>query len=344
LQAEVAMWLISFHGGEEGTNNIHVHHDTGKPHDHPALLPTGHADPDLRELRAFRSVGTRLYVVRAYNQESAVLRYARRPDGRYVFDRVFASTRTVPALVHPYDVAADADGRLYVSSQDTNVVTGLDASGTTLPVASHLATSDRAARVGLAAGTMVASSVGALPGAAHPAPDVPRPQGLGVTFDDAHRRRVVSSVRGVLCHAGHLYVADEPENAVKVYVLATGALRAQIAGPNLREPVQLLLNASDGRLYIGSKGNDSILTCPVAGSAPVGRVEPRTFIDGKVKHVSGMAFDAAGRFYAAERRARRIRMFPPDGRGAGDDFITGLPDEPEFIHHVPKTASPGGRP
>ena len=42
--------------------------------------------------------------------------------------------------------------------------------------------------------------------------------------------------------------------------------------------------------------------------------------------------------------ARRIKMFPPDGRGAGDDFITGLPDDPEFIHHVPKTASPEGKP
>ena len=338
------MWLISFHGGEEGINNIHAHHDTGKPHDHPALLPTGHADPHLRELRAFRIVGTRLYVVRAYDKESAVLLYARTPDGRYVFDRVFASTHTAPALVHPYDIAVDGHGHLYVSSQDTNVVTGFDASGATLPIASNLATTHRAPGTGFAAGTIVSSSIGALPGAAHRAPDVPRPQGLGVTFDDAHGRRVANSVRGVLCHAGHLYVADEPDNAVKVYVLATGALRARIAGPNLREPVQLLLKASDGRLYIGSKGNDSILTCPIADSAPVGTVEPRTFIDGKVKRVSGMAFDDTGRFYAAERVARRIKMFPPDGRGAGEDFITGLPDDPEFIHHVAKTASPGGGP
>src|SRR5262249_29290889 len=156
------------------------------------------------------------------------------------FDRVFASTRTVPALVHPYDVAVDVHGRLYVSSQDTNVVTGFEASGATLPIASHLATTYRAPGAGFAAGTIVASSVGALRGAAHRAPDVPRPQGLGVTFDDVHGRLVANSVRGVLCHAGHLYVADEPENAVKVYVLATGALRAQIVGPNLRAPVQLL--------------------------------------------------------------------------------------------------------
>ena len=43
-------------------------------------------------------------------------------------------------------------------------------------------------------------------------------------------------------------------------------------------------------------------------------------------------------------RRMQLKMFPPDGRGAGDDFITGLPDDPEFIHHVPKTASPEGKP
>jgi hypothetical protein len=182
------MWLISFHGGEEGTNNIHVHHDTGKPHYHPALLPTGHGDPDLRELRAVRIVGTRLYVVRAYRQESALLVYARTRDGTYVFDRVFASTRTVPALVHPYDVAVDAARRLYVSSQDTNVVTGFDASGATLPIASHLATTYRAPGVGFATGTIVASSVGALPGAAHRAPDVPRPHGRRAAGPDRRAR------------------------------------------------------------------------------------------------------------------------------------------------------------
>jgi hypothetical protein len=140
------MWLISFHGGEEGTNNIHAYHDTGKPHDHPALLPTGHAAPDLRELRAFRIVGTRRYVVRAYNKEGAVLRYARMPEGRYVFDRVFASTHTAPALVHPYDIAVDGHGHLYVSSQDTNVVTGFDASGATLPIAARRAPASLPAR------------------------------------------------------------------------------------------------------------------------------------------------------------------------------------------------------
>ena len=49
-----------------------------------------------------------------------------------------------------------------------------------------------------------------------------------------------------------------------------------------------------------------------------------------------MAFDAEGNFYAAERKAKRIKKFPPDGSGGGVEFISGLPDEPEFILYVPK--------
>ncbi len=89
-------------------------------------------------------------------------------------------------------------------------------------------------------------------------------------------------------------------------------------------------------LYIGSSGNDRVVCYDLSQGAPAGTVQPRTFIHGKVKHVSGMAFDAAGNFYAAERKARRIRRFGPDGSGDGVEFIGGLPDEPEFILYVAK--------
>lgn len=93
-----------------------------------------------------------------------------------------------------------------------------------------------------------------------------------------------------------------------------------------------------GVLYIGSSGSDRVVCHDLAQGAPGGMVEPKTFIHGGVKHVSGMAFDGEGNFYAAERKARRIRKFGPDGSGDGVEFIGGLPDEPEFILHVPKEA------
>ena len=127
-------------------------------------------------------------------------------------------------------------------------------------------------------------------------------------------------------------MADEPANAVKVYNGASGELKGQIQGKNLRAPVQLLVNANF--LYISSSGNDSVVSFDLAQGAPSGTVAPITFIDGKVKSISGLAFDSEGNFYAAERKTKKIRRFPQHGSGTGEDFIKSLPDEPEFILYV----------
>jgi hypothetical protein len=328
------MWYISFAGGDGGVNNILVYHDSGRPHARPELLPTGKDDPPLREVRGFAVAGRLLYVVNAHESLSQVLVYEGDPHGGYRFQKMLASMAEVGALVHPYDLTFDEQGNLYVSSQDTNVITGLGVAGGALEVAAHLRELYPPPHMFLV-GTRVASSLGVLPaiGAPHP-PDVGVPHGLAVGFEDETRRRVAHSVRGVVCHAGHLYVADEPADAVKVYDVETGKFCGQIAGDDLRAPVQLLLDA--GVLYIGSSGNDRVVCFDLAQGAPVGTVAPRTFVHGKVKHVSGMAFDAEGNFYAAERKKKRIRKFAPDGGGDGVEFIGGLPDEPEFILYVAK--------
>ena len=330
------MWYISFHGGSPGLNNVHVYHDSGKPHPQSKLLPTGGANPELLELRGFEIVDKTLYVVNANREQSQILVYAANASGGYDFKRVLASKNTTNSIFHPYDIAFDAQGNCYVSSQDTNVVTGVRPTGTALPVSAYLLRKHPPPSTFLA-GTIVASSLGALPDGPlpHP-PDVATPQGLDVGFTDRTKTRVLSSVRGVLCHSGCLYVSDEPANAVKVYALSTGELQGQIAGTNLSAPVQLLLHPATGMLYVGSKGNDSVVRCDVSKGAPVGLVAPKTFIDGNVKHVSGMAFGPGGNFYAGERKTRKIKMFPADGSGKGEDFITGLSDDPEFILHVPK--------
>jgi hypothetical protein len=335
------LWYISFAGGAGGVNNILVYHDSGRPHARPELLPTGKDDPPLQEVRGFAVAGRLLYVVNAHASLSQILVYERDAGdggrfGGYRFQKMLASMAEVGALVHPYDLAFDAQGNCYVSSQDTNVVTGLGAAGGVLEVAAHLQELYPPPHTFLV-GTRVASSLGLLPGiqAPHP-PDVGMPHGLAVGFEDHTRRRVAHSVRGVVCHAGHLYVADEPGDAVKVYDVQTGKFCGRIAGDDLRAPVQVLVDAAGGVLYIGSSGNDRVVCYDLAQGAPAGTVAPRTFIHGKVEHVSGMAFDAEGNFYAAERKARRIRKFGPDGSGDGVEFIGGLPDEPEFILHVPK--------
>jgi hypothetical protein len=334
------MWYISFAGGDGGVNNILVYHDSGRPHARPELLPTGTGDPPLREVRGFAVAGRLLYVVNAHESLSQILVYERDEEGGdrsgYRFQKILASMAEVPSLVHPYDLTFDEQGNLYVSSQDTNVVTGLRVTGGALEVSGHLRELYPPPHTFLV-GTRVASSLGLLPGiqAPHP-PDVGVPHGLAVGFEDHTRKRVAHSVRGVVCHAGHLYVADEPGDAVKVYDVETGKFCGQIAGDDLCAPVQLLVDAGAGGLYIGSSGNDRVVCYDLAQGAPAGIVAPRTFIHGKVKHVSGMACDAEGNFYAAERKKKRIMKFGPDGSGDGVEFIGGLPDEPEFILHVAK--------
>ncbi len=331
------MWYISFQGeGDGGENNIHVYHNTGKKHTHSKLLPEGGANPKLLELRGFAVNGQLLYVVNANKDLSQILVYQAGKDGSYSFKEIFASKDTVNSILHPYDLTFDTTGNCYVSSQDTNLVTGLKGKDAPLAVASDLQAKFPSPQNQFLAGTIVASSKGALPHVAQPAPpDVPAPQGLTVSFTDDTNTKVANSVRGVLFHAGYLYVADEPANVVKVYDAATGSFSGEIAGDNLGAPVQLLLNEQTNYLYIGSTSNASVVRYDLSGGAPTGTVQPETFIDSEVKHISGMAFDADGNFYAAERKKKTLKRFDPDGSNSSA-FIDNLPDEPEFILYVPK--------
>lgn len=332
------MWYISFQGeADGGVNNILVYHDSGEQHSQPNLLPTGGANPPLSELRGFAINDELLYVVNAYKKYSQILVYKTEKDDSYSFAEVLASKETVNSVLHPYDLTFDPQGNCYVSSQDANVVAGLKGKDDPLEVASYLQEQYPPPDEFLA-GTIVASATGALPGVpAPPPPDVPTPQGLEVSYTDETDTKVANSVRGILFYDGALYVADEPGNAVKVYDAETGKLNGEIAGNNLSAPVQLLLNETTKVLYIGSTGNDSVVSYDLSQGAPAGTVQPATFIDGKVKHISGMAFDASGCFYAAERTNKQINKFDGDGGYIGP-FIKNLPDDPEFILYVPKSS------
>lgn len=329
------MWYVGFRGESTGAvQNLYVYHDSGKLHHEPKLLPEGGSNPALGELRGFRARDGLLYVLNANKDVSQVLVYTENSDGRYEFTTCLASRATVPSIVHPYDLAFDAAGNCYVSSQDTNVVTVLDPAGQPLPVALILEELYPPPPPFLP-GTIVASESGTLPESPWTAPDVPPPLGLQVTMTTGKSPKVANSVRDVLVVGNLLYVADEPAGAVKVYETVTGKLVNVIAGPNLSAPVQLLFDESTTTLYVGSSGNASVVAYGFTPGKPDVGAVPTTFIDGKVPHVSGMAFDANGHFYAALRKDRKILRFDPDGNNPVT-FVDDLPDEPEFIRYVPK--------
>jgi hypothetical protein len=328
------VWWISYRGeGKTGVENIGVFEDDGTPRkQHPLLLdPSPKAHP-LHIARGFALVGDDLYIASAWRKDSHIARYHRRGD-MFHFANVVVTTKHISAMVHPFDLELGDDGRLYVSSQDTNTVLAiLPKTRKPAPVASHLRKSFPNGN--FLPGTLVASSLGRLPEAGdHPPLDVPSPQGLRVVLDVHGRPR--HSVRAIVVHRKHLYVAGEAGNIVKVYELNTGRLVARIKGKKLAKPVHLLLHGDT--LYIGAAGTGSILAYDIPKTAPRGKLKPRVVIDGKLKAPSGFAIGPDGDLYVAERFDQRIRRFSIKGKKKGT-FIDGLPDMPEFLMHIPDRA------
>lgn len=322
------MWWISYRGeGKAGIANIGVFEDDGTPRMvHPLLIDPSHP---LNIARGFALVGDDLYIANAWRKDSHVARY-RRDGDTFRFAEIVVTTKDVSAIVHPFDVELGDDRRVYVSSQDTNTVVAIrPGTRSPAPVAAHLR--ERFPDGNFLSGTVVASSRGRLPGFDRHSPrNVPAPQGLELVLDaDGRPRR---SVRGIIVHRKHLYVADEAGNNIKIFELPSGRLVARIRGKALARPVHLVLHGDT--LYIGAAGTGSILAFDIPEEAPRGKLKARVVIDRKLRAPSGLAIGPEGDLYVAERKRARIRRFSLEGRKRGT-FIKDLPDMPEFLVYVP---------
>lgn len=325
------MWWVSYRGeSKHGVDNIGVFEDDGCPRKtHPLLLDTSSAAQPLHIARGFALVGDDLYIASAWRKDSHIALYHRQGD-TFRFKEVLATTEQVAAMVHPFDVELGDDGRIYVSSQDTNTVVSLvPETRKPAPVAAHLR--KQYPNGNFLPGTLVASSQGSLPEYGDRASlDVPPPLGLKVVLDQHGKPR--HSVRGIVVHRKHLYVADEAGDAVKVFHVQSGKLLAHITGGTLKAPVHLILHGET--LYIGASGSGSILALDLSPTPPSGELTARVVIDGKLDTPSGFAVGPDGDFYVAERKKQRVRRFSSDGKKEGT-FIHNLPDMPEFLVYVP---------
>jgi hypothetical protein len=306
-------WHVTFHGGEPkgALNNIHVFSTDGQ-HLRKALnsdsLPPG---VGLRELRGFTfGPDGGLYVVNAFQDASQILRFDGKldKDEQHVFRDVFVQYDAVhnPGLKHPFNIVFDTHGDLYVTSQDTSLTLryfgpgskeGQPATPMPLPPALKSATSDR-----LSPGTFCASAKQV-------------PNGLVV-------------VREALFAKGLLYIADRDADCVKKFDSTTATYRGEIAANGLIDkPIHLLI--SGHILYIGNRGNESIVTCDLTNEKVTSYIQPQA---GGLKNPAGMAFGGDGYLYVASRGTRQILRYRladalPDKR----PFIDGLQDDPEFI-------------
>jgi hypothetical protein len=325
------MWWISYRGEcGHGVDNIGVFEDDGSPRKkHPLLLDTSPAAHPLHIARGFALVGDDLYIANAWLKDSHIARY-RRHDDTFRFEEVLAKTEQVAAMVHPFDVELGDDGRIYISCQDTNTVVSLvPKTRKPAPVSAHLR--KHYPNGNFLPGTLVASSHGRLPEYGDHTPlDVPAPLGLKVVLDKRGKPR--HSVRGIIVHKKHLYVADEAGDSVKVFNVRSGELLARITGPELEAPVHLLLHGET--VYIGASGTGSILALDLTSTKLAGELSARVVIDGKLDAPSGFAIGPDGDLYVAERKKQRVRRFSPKGKKKGT-FIDDLPDMPEFLVYVP---------
>lgn len=330
------MWWISYRGESgHGVDNIGVFEDDGSPRrPHPLVLDPSPAAHPLHIARGFAKVGDDLYIANAWHKDSHIARYHRHGD-MFHFAEVLAKTEQVAAMVHPFDVEFGDDGRIYVSCQDTNTVLALQPKTCKpAPVAAHLR--KHYPDGNFLPGTLVASSRGRLPEYGDRAPrDVPWPLGLRVVLDKRGKPR--HSVRGIVVHRKHLYVADEAGDVVKVFNVKTGELVSSIKGRALKAPVHLVLHGET--LYIGAAGTGSILALELEPTPPSSKLKARVVIDGKLDAPSGFGIGPEGDIYVAERKKRRMLRFSSKGKKIGT-FIDNLPDMPEFLFHMPKLVPP----
>lgn len=309
-------WYVSFHGGEEkvSLNNIHVYSSEGK-HLRKALNKNSLDEGvKLRELRGFAFGPDRnLYVVNAYFEYSEVLKFRGTPnkDGKHDFLGVFVKRHedSNPGIDHPFNLAFDFNGDLYVSSQNTSLVAryhgpGSKTSqpGTPMPFPDNLDLE----KVNLPPGTFVPSAKLASNG--------------------------LQEVRAVIfAPDNNLYVSDRAADCVRIYEARTGRhLRNLVSrSDQLDRPIHLLLSPDGRHLLIGSGGNDSILRHDIQeGSTSVFVASKSAGLNGP----AGMAFGDDGLLYVASRNTKEIlRYDAKDGQPYGKPFIKDLADNPEFL-------------
>lgn len=333
-QPQLQGFYVSF-SGESSTpiNNLYALSPTGDTVSQE-VLDTAQSYQELRGM-AFDGSG-RLYVSQAYKKSSAILQFAA-SAGQGSYTRAFLATYTTPSessgLLHPYQPVFGPDGNLYVSSQDTNVVTGFfgpQSSQAGQAMASSSFLQSEYPQGTFNPGTFVPahSADSGVP----PFTPVPKHQG-GLTF--ATSGNSSHSVRGLAFdESGHLFVADEGNNRVAVFDAATGTCLGAITeskNHSVQKPVALWFAAAAGLLYIGSTGNQRVFSYPVANVTSK-NFQANVLINDsdRLDKVSGITVDPAGNLYTCSRKTNEIYQWSADGSLLGT-FAKGFSDTPEQI-------------
>lgn len=327
-------FYVSFSGeSSKPINNVYALSASGQTLS-KTVLDTSHTYQELRGM-VFGPDG-KLYVSQAYKNASAILQFSSTvPQGG--FTRTYLSAYATPSassgLLHPYQPIFGTDGNLYVSSQDTNVVTAFygpaqSSSGQAMPDSPFLVQNYSTGHFN--PGTFIAA-YSADKGAPAFTP-VPTSKG-GLTFDNSGSSK--HSVRGLAFdNLGHLFVTDEGKDRIGVYDATSGAFLGAItqsSNHSLKDPVALFFYPTTSTLYIGSPGNQRLFTYDVTKVAK-GDFKANVLIhDSKrLDKLSGIAVDANGAIYTCSRKTDQIYKWSPQGSSPAV-FAGPFTDTPEQI-------------
>jgi DNA-binding beta-propeller fold protein YncE len=307
-------WYISFHGGEEkvSLNNIHVYSTDGKEL-RKALNKKSLGDGvKLRELRAFIfGPDGNLYVVNAYFRYSEVLKFkgGLNKDGQHDFAEVFVKRHADmnPGIDHPFNVAFDSNGDLYVSSQNTSLV------------ARFHGPAGKSGQPGLP-----------MPFPQSLDPDRHLPPGTFIPPAKLASNGLVEVRSAIFAPNGDLHVADRAADCVRVYEARTGHFLRNLVSRSdqLDKPTHLLLSPDGRYLFVGSGGNDSILRHDLHRSATSVFVPQKS---GGLNGPAGMAFDDRFLYVASRNTKEILRYDAKNGHPSSEPFIKDLADNPEFL-------------
>ena len=317
------------------------------------LVLTGGSYRELRGL-ALDARG-RLYVANAYKTGSSVEAFSA-TIGSDGFSREHLATLITPqtskALLHPYGLAFDGDN-VFVSSQDTNVVSGYEVSGKKTPAAENLPVASYLRKLNpkgdYYGATFVASSQPVPVGKKTPPAVVPKDGGLSMTgFDPATaatedkppeaadeakpaKQQARHSVRGVAVAGKRLYVADQAADRIGIYGHRNGTFHGWIGEGVLAAPVGLAVSPADGRVYIGSPKNESIYAFdPSTAALDLIASSASEKHGGALKDLSGLAFTPEGTLLFGSRSNQQIYALDVSG-GTVTPFGAKLDDAPECL-------------
>jgi DNA-binding beta-propeller fold protein YncE len=349
-------FYVSF-SGESATpiKNVYALSPKGETLSKAVLDPAKAPYQELRGM-SFGPDGN-LYVAQAYKKASVILKFSGTPSKgsstlKYMGE--FVTPSASAGLSHPYQPVFSADGDLFVSSQDTNVVTAFygpksPSSGKAMPNSKFLAkryaggtfnpgtfAPAHTAKLGAPSFTSVATDQGALTFKTLPSDST----------DSADKSRTggTHSVRGLAFDkAGNLYVADEGNDRVAIFD-TDGKLVGIITGSKnhfLSAPVALCFDGSK-TLYIGSPGNKSLFAYEVSG-VKKRDFEAQVFVsDAKeLEKLSGVAVDSDGAIYTGQREIKKQsndqrqldgkKIYKWSSKGTPSPFAAPFDDSPEQI-------------